>query len=120
MESADLQGRMIYERTLARMCKGNMPTLIDKVNKTIRKQTSKGGVQERVDAGNVIVMGAELEYNTLEDTIGLSDAFEDAKYDKHKNRLDDGSTDIDSLDSFEYSILEDFMLELEEAILYNL
>jgi hypothetical protein len=38
---------------------------------------------------------------------GLIKAFQEAEYDKWNDRLDDGSTEIDRIDSFEYSWLDD-------------
>jgi hypothetical protein len=38
---------------------------------------------------------------------GLIRAFQEAEYDKWNDRLDDGSTEIDRIDSFEYTWLDD-------------
>ena len=52
------------------------------------------------------MMGSGLFYIT-EDCETLSKAFQDAVYNskaQEEERLDDGSTDIDTLDAFEYTI----------------
>ncbi len=122
-ESADPGSRRIYERLLTTVAINNgtkVKTVIGKVNKKKRTQNEKTSVQERVDFGNVIVNAAEIEYNTNEDTLGLSIAFDDAKYDKHEDRNDNGETDIDSLDSFEYALMNGSIIEdiAEQTILF--
>jgi PBSX family phage terminase large subunit len=46
---------------------------------------------------------------------GLIKAFQEAEYDKWNDRLDDGSTEIDRIDSFEYTWLDD-MDTIDEMI----
>ena len=53
-----------------------------------------------------------------EDCGSLQTAFTDAVWDKEKDkdeRLDDGSTDIDSLDAFEYTIERDMKYLIQEV-----
>ena len=53
-----------------------------------------------------------------EDCGSLQIAFTDAVWDKEKDkdeRLDDGSTDIDSLDAFEYTIERDMKYLIQEV-----
>ena len=56
-----------------------------------------------------------------EDCESLEAAFKDAVWDKEKSikdgdvRLDDGSTDIDSLDAFEYTIERDMKMLIQEV-----
>lgn len=69
----------------------------------------KKSINDRIQY-TVQLMGAGLFFIT-EDCETLSKAFQDAVYDSkalEEVRLDDGSTDIDSLDAFEYSIERDF------------
>lgn len=69
----------------------------------------KKKINDRIEY-TVQLMGAGLFFIT-EDCETLSKAFQDAVYDSkalEEVRLDDGSTDIDSLDAFEYSIERDF------------
>ena len=61
-------------------------------------------------------MGAGRFFLT-EDCESLETAFCDAVYDKESlvdERLDDGSTDIDSLDAFEYTIERDMKYLIDE------
>ncbi len=63
-----------------------------------------------------MLMGAGRFYLT-EDCKSLETAFCDAVYDKESltdERLDDGSTDIDSLDAFEYTIERDMKYLIDE------
>lgn len=76
----------------------------------------KIAINDRINY-TVRLMGAGLFYVT-EDCETLIKAFQDAVYNSKKleeERLDDGSTDIDTLDAFEYSIERDF-----RQIRYNL
>lgn len=66
---------------------------------------AKKRIKDRIDF-TVRLMGAEM-FSMTEDCETLRDALTDAVWDpKHADdvRLDDGSTDIDSLDAFEYTI----------------
>ena len=68
----------------------------------------KERIKDRIDY-TVRLMGAGL-FSITEDCETLSQALQDAVWDTKSNedvRLDDGSTDIDSLDAFEYSIERD-------------
>lgn len=65
-------------------------------------------IKDRIDC-TVRLMGAGRFFIT-EDCESLSTAFQDAVWDEESlldERLDDGSTDIDSLDAFEYTIERD-------------
>ena len=68
----------------------------------------------------VKLMGAGRFFVT-EDCESLEAAFKDAVWDKEKSikdgdvRLDDGSTDIDSLDAFEYTIERDMKMLIQEV-----
>lgn len=69
----------------------------------------KKKINDRIEY-TVQLMGAGLFFVT-EDCETLSKAFQDAVYNgksMEEERLDDGSTDIDTLDAFEYSIERDF------------
>ena len=62
-------------------------------------------------------MGAG-RFFTTEDCESLEAAFSDAVWDKEAKddeRLDDGSTDIDSLDAFEYTIERDMKYLIQEV-----
>ena len=69
----------------------------------------KERVNDRITC-TVRLMGAGRFYMT-DDCGSLKAAFSDAVWDKNvkdkDERLDDGSTDIDSLDAFEYTIERD-------------
>lgn len=66
----------------------------------------------------VMLMGAGRFWLT-EDCSSLEEAFTDAVWDKEvtdkDERLDDGSTDIDSLDAFEYTIERDMKYLIQEV-----
>ena len=69
----------------------------------------KKKINDRIEY-TVQLMGAGLFFIT-EDCETLSKALQDAVYNSkslEEERLDDGSTDIDTLDAFEYSIERDF------------
>ena len=63
-------------------------------------------------------MGAGRFFIT-QDCKSLETAFSEAVWDKEAKgkdeRLDDGSTDIDSLDAFEYTIERDMKMLIQEA-----
>lgn len=62
-------------------------------------------------------MGADRFFIT-KDCESLKTAFSDAVWDKdvkEDERLDDGSTDIDSLDAFEYTIERDMKYLIKEV-----
>ena len=74
----------------------------------IVRPAKKIRIKDRIDC-TVRLMGAGRFFIT-EDCTSLSQAFQDAVWDKDSlldERLDDGSTDIDSLDAFEYTIERD-------------
>lgn len=69
----------------------------------------KKKINDRIEY-TVQLMGAGL-FSITEDCETLSKALQDAVYNSkslEEERLDDGSTDIDTLDAFEYSIERDF------------
>jgi hypothetical protein len=117
-ESADPGSQLIYDRHLSNHPQDYKTNILSINKKPRKKQKEKSAIQERVDFGNILLNGADIEFNINENTLGIATAFEDAKYDKNGNRADDNSTDIDSLDSLEYALL-DSLVDLEEAIIMN-
>lgn len=84
---------------------------------SITKRSSdknKSSIQERIDLTEVM-FGADFLTITPK-AERLITAFEQAEYDKKGDRADDGRSDIDSLDSFEYSWLREKKL-IREIIL---
>lgn len=79
---------------------------IKKVDKRKVNHRSKSAIQERIDITNMLINANRLFI--LDKELPVFKAFDSAVYGKDNNRLDDGSTDIDSLDSFEYAIKVDF------------
>ena len=80
----------------------------------IVRPAKKKRIKDRIDCV-VRLMGAGRFYLT-EDCETLDKALQDAVYDSKKQndeRLDDGSTDIDTLDAFEYTIERDIKSLLE-------
>lgn len=78
---------------------------IKKVNKSKVNSRSKDAIQERIDITNILINNNQLFITSAD--LPIYKAFGQAVYRKGK-RLDDGTTDIDSLDAFEYAIKEEF------------
>lgn len=92
----------VLGNSLKKACSKTFPYIHVEPAKKIR-------INDRI-AYTVQLMGAGL-FCITEDCETLSKAFQDAVYNSKsiiEERLDDGSTDIDSLDAFEYSIERDF------------
>ena len=88
--------------------------MVERLSKRKRSKTVKSAVQERIDFAE-IMFGAN--YLTIDPSNRkLIKAFHEAEYNKHGDRADDGTSDIDSLDSFEYSWLDN-MTFLKDIIL---
>ncbi len=79
------------------------------------RPAQKKHINDRINC-MIRLMGAERFYIT-EDCQSLSDALSDAVWDKKKvdTRLDDGTSDIDSLDAFEYSWERDMKYLIQEV-----
>lgn len=80
------------------------------------KPAKKMPINDRIHC-TLRLMGAERFWMT-EDCKSLQTAFTDAVWNKEKEkdeRLDDGSTDIDSLDAFEYTIERDMKYLIQEV-----
>lgn len=80
------------------------------------KPAKKKRVNDRINA-TVRLMGAGRFFLT-DDCDSLETAFSDAVWNREKQddeRLDDGSTDIDSLDAFEYTIERDLKELIQEV-----
>lgn len=81
------------------------------------KKARKATINDRIRC-TVKLMGAERFFIT-KDCESLETAFSDAAWDKEvkdrDERLDDGSTDIDSLDAFEYTIERDMKYLIKEV-----
>lgn len=87
------------------------------------KPAKKRAINDRITC-TVRLMGAGRFFIT-DDCKSLEDALSDAIWDKEKSakegkdiRLDDGSTDIDSLDAFEYTIerdMKELILEVDDV-----
>ena len=75
---------------------------------------NKSSVQERIDITE-LMFGAQF-ITITPDAVKLIDAIEQAEYNNKNERADDGRSDIDSLDSFEYSWLKEKKL-IKEIIL---
>ncbi len=81
------------------------------------KKARKATINDRIRC-TVKLMGADRFFIT-KDCESLKTAFSDAVWDKdvkdRDERLDDGSTDIDSLDAFEYTIERDMKYLIKEV-----
>ena len=69
-----------------------------------RKIANKGRINDRIFLSSTLM--AQKRLKILKKNQTLIKAFQDALWNSKKadERLDDGTTDIDSLDAFEYSI----------------
>lgn len=85
---------------------------IKKVDKTKSMRKSKDAIQERIDVTNIAINTEQLFI--CDETLPINKAFSQAVY-KNRKRLDDGTSDIDSLDAFEYAIKSDLKLILRKA-----
>ena len=84
------------------------------------KPAKKRPINDRIRC-TLRLMGAGRFWMT-EDCGSLQTAFTDAVWDNEKDkdeRLDDGSTDIDSLDAFEYTIERDMKYLIQEVAIRN-
>lgn len=91
----------VLGQSIENACRKEFPSLL-----VLPAQKKK--INDRINY-TVRLMGAGL-FCITEDCETLSKAFQDAVYDsksQEEERLDDGSTDIDSLDAFEYTIERD-------------
>ena len=79
--------------------------VIKKVDKSKSHSKSKDVIQERIDVVNVLINSKRL--SIVDTNLPIYKAFKNAKY-KKGQRADDGTSDIDSLDAFEYAIKADF------------
>ena len=115
IESADKGFRMTMEKYIIL---NKIQNIIPKaVNKTKRFEKSESAIKERIMFGNIIIGANALKINRKCKYIVY--AFEDATYNKYGERQDDSTTDWnDSLDSFEYSILER-LKDIQNKVMYN-
>ena len=75
---------------------------IRKVDKKKDFIKSTSAIQERIDAINILIGKGSV---FISPSLGkIKQAMAEAVYDKHNKRLDDGSSDIDTLDAMEYAI----------------
>jgi hypothetical protein len=87
---------------------------IQPVNKSIRHKKETDAIEERIQITN-LMFGAD--YLLIDkDNKELIRALNEAERDKNDNRKDDSTTNVDSLDSFEYCFLDDIIM-IENAIL---
>lgn len=85
---------------------------LNKLKKRKGTNKNKSAIQERIDV--LEIMFGSKYINIAPHNKQLIKAIESAEYDKNGNRLDNGTSDIDSLDSLEYSWLMemDFIYEM--------
>jgi len=83
---------------------------IRKVDKKKDFIKSISAIQERIDAINILIGKGTIFINP--DLEQIKRAMVEAIYDKHNKRLDDGTSDIDTLDALEYSIKPEIKLIL--------
>lgn len=82
----------------------NLSIKVKKVVKRKTEQDSRSQIQERIDVINYLIATGNL---TMTHEMQLTKALSQAVY-KSGKRLDNGTSDIDSLDGLEYAIMEEF------------
>ena len=117
--------REVYDIAIDVYCETNPQTLyillrqdtnllegiyIRKVDKKKEFVKSIGAIQERIDAINILI--AKDEIFIREDLDRIKRAMIEAQYDKHNKRVDDGSSDIDTLDALEYAFKSEIRIIL--------
>jgi PBSX family phage terminase large subunit len=105
----------IYERL-------NKKTVLHKVSKKDKeKNDKKSNIESRISITNLMIGKGMLEIEEFTDkennidSTKLVEAFELAEYNDNMERRDDGTSNIDSIDSFEYTINE-FMNNINNYI----
>lgn len=86
--------------------KYNKNVFLEKVDKKKYDPNSKGAIQERIDVVNLLLNSNILIINKF--CKELIKALYNAQYNKKGERLDNGTTNIDSLDSLEYALRSNF------------
>ena len=71
----------------------------------MKKSKNTDVIEERIAITNIMFGAGYLEID--KSAKHLIKAFSECERDKRGNRRDDGTTDIDSIDSFEYEILDE-------------
>lgn len=104
IDSADKQFRQLVVRGRASrgynwLLTGNSAS-VNKVKENIK---SSSAIKERMDFDNVLFGTNSTAISDGEDCKPLVNAYEEAMYNDKGDRLDNGTTNIDSLDSSEYS-----------------
>lgn len=89
---------------------------IRKVNKAKKTKNQKTAIQERIDLTN-LMLGCGGYLNIDCNCKELLKALETVEYNDKGERIDDGTYNIDSLDSFEYSWLE-WYSEIEKGMMH--
>lgn len=89
--------------------------IIKAVNKVKRFEKSESAIKERIMFENILIGANAIKINKK--CKHLIEAFEDATWNKNGERQDDATTEWnDSLDAFEYSIME-YLKLMQTAIL---
>ena len=83
-----------------------------------KNEKERNAVTERINLFNLAL--ARTNFVQIDKSCKqLIKAIEEAEWDKEMERLDDGSTDVDSLDSMEYSFVN-YISQLKQAVLRGL
>lgn len=82
----------------------NYHWLVIKGTNKAKKVSKYGAIESRIVVTNLLLGAGRLEIH--EDNEDLLQAFEMAEYNDNGERIDNGSSNIDSLDGFEYTLLE--------------
>lgn len=77
---------------------------IDKVSKAKTDEKAESVIKERIDATNLLIGLGLLTIHEQAKDKPIASAFSEAVYDDKGNRLDNGSSNIDSLDGHEYGL----------------
>lgn len=113
VDSADKGILMMFKTYMATHGINNI--IIKAVNKVKRFEKSESAIKERIMFENILIGANAIKINKK--CKHLIEAFEDATWNKNGERQDDATTEWnDSLDAFEYSIME-YLKLMQTAIL---
>lgn len=101
----DSAEQVLIHGLIAHLKKAHLPFLATKIH-----NAAKIEINERIRLTSMLIGGGRFFYTPEAETLkqALSSAMWDSKHTEKDIRLDNGTTDIDTLDAFEYTIERDY------------
>ena len=101
----DSAEQVLIHGLIAHLKKVRLPFLATKIH-----NAAKIEINERIRLTSMLIGGGRFFYTPEAETLkqALSSAMWDSKHTEKDIRLDNGTTDIDTLDAFEYTIERDY------------